>query len=268
MNLCGVNISTITLAEVVQKLDEPQIIFTPNPEILLEAERNPEFKEALSCGTLMLPDGHGLQIVSTLMRLKSRFLRMVLYFPSLLLYLFWKAPFKKVIPEIIHGSDFTVEVCSWAAKREKSVFFLGARAQGAEKTAEFFSRKFPNLCVAGFSNLDPSEEALEAVLKSKADVLFVAYGAPKQEMWVNKWRKELKGVHTVMTVGGSFDFYSGDVKRAPALLRKLGLEWVWRLVRDPVGRSRRIWDAVVKFPLMCLCHDFNKLQLNSTSRSK
>jgi len=249
MKLCGVNISNITLAEACQKLNEPQIIFTPNPEILLEAEKNPLFKEALSSGTLMLPDGHGLQIVSTLMRFKSRFVRIFLYFPSLLIYLFWKAPFKKVIPEIIHGSDFMTFVCAWAAKHGKSVFFLGARAQCAEKTAEFFSRKFPNLSVAGFSNLDPSKEVLEVVLEAKPDVLFVAYGAPKQEMWVSKWKEELKCVHAVMAVGGSFDFYSGNVKRAPALLRKLGLEWVWRLVRDPIGRTKRIWNAVVKFPI-------------------
>lgn len=251
MKLWGITIDAITREEALRHLEKPQVIFTPNPEILLEARRNPVFRRALSEGTLMLPDGHGLQLVTTLLHFKSRVLRFLLYFPALFLFLIWKKPFKKEIPEVIHGSDFMDDLIHWSASRGHSVFFLGGQAV-AQKTADFFLKKYPRLIVAGASSEDPGKEAYEEVKASKAEVLLVAYGAPKQEKWIGNYAKKIPRLQHVMGVGGSFDFYSGAVKRAPRLLRALGLEWLWRLFMNPWQRIRRIWNAVVVFPLLTI----------------
>ncbi len=250
MNL-KVPLDAITKVEAIHRLNSRQIIFTPNPEILLEARRNPAYLQALKQGTLLLPDGHGLQLVSTLLMF-PRPLRWILFLPALLLYLFWKKPFQSRIPEIIHGSDFMNEVIQWSAQHSKSVFFLGGRSGVAEKTAKIFQKRYPKLMVVGTSACDPNEEALKKVLHAKPDVLLVAYGAPKQELWIAKYLSEFKHIHTVMAVGGSFDFWSGEIQRAPRILRQLGLEWLWRLIKQPKQRFKRIWNAVVVFPLTYL----------------
>jgi len=252
MTILGVHIDGFRREEVLQQLERPQVIFTPNPEILLQAASRPRLRTALSKGTLMLPDGHGLQVVSTLLQVQSRFLRVLLYFPALLLFLFWKKPFARIFPEVIHGSDFMDEVIHFAVARDWPVFFLGGRGTVAQKTADFFKAKYPRLRVAGASPRDPSREAFELVKAAHAQVLLVAYGAPKQELWIAEYASQIPRLKTVMAVGGSFDFYSGAVKRAPRLLRVLGLEWLWRLILNPIQRGQRIWNAVVAFPLKAL----------------
>ncbi len=249
MKLFGVTIDEIRREDALLRLEKSQVIFTPNPEILLEARRNRVFQRALSAGTLMLPDGHGLQFVSTLLQVRSVWLRAILYFPALLLFLIWKGPFTKVFPEVIHGSDFMDDVVHFAATRGYSVFFLGGK-NSAQGTADYFVKKYPRLKVAGVSSQDPSEEALEAVKQARTQVLFVAYGAPKQELWISKYAKQISGLKHVMAVGGSFDFYSGKVKRSPKVLRAVGLEWLWRLCMNPWQRIRRICNAVVVFPII------------------
>ncbi len=251
MKIFDVRIDPVTLEEARTALNYPQIIFTPNPEILLEARKNPDFKEALRKGTLMLPDGHGLLLVSHLLTY-PKWLRPLLFLPDSLIFLFWKAPFKRVFPQVIHGSDFMRDVVAWSAYKGKSVYFLGGKDGVAEKTAAYFGKKFPKLNIAGFSSLDPSEKAFEAVRKAAPEVLFVAYGAPKQELWIAEYAEKIPSLFHVMGVGGSFDFYSGTVKRAPKWMRSLGLEWVWRLMLNPKQRFKRIWNASVVFPLRTL----------------
>jgi len=255
MQLMHVRIDELTRVEARNHLEIPQVIFTPNPEMLLEARKNKAFKEALKKGTLMLPDGHGLQLVSTLKQVRSKFLRALLILPAMILFLFWKKPFKRVFPEIIHGSDFMLEVIKWAEKNKKSIFFLGGRLGIAEKTADIFKKRFPALKIAGYSGEDPSEYAFELVKQAKPEVLFVAYGAPKQEMWIAQYAARIPSLFHVMGVGGSFDFWSGEIKRAPSLLRKMGLEWLWRLSLQPLKRLRRIYNATLKFPLISLFFD-------------
>lgn len=251
MQIFGVQIDAITRVEAVAALEQRQIIFTPNPEILLEARRNEAFREALGAGSMMLPDGHGLLFVSALQRF-PKWLRVLLYLPALVLFLFWKKPFRKVLPEVVHGSDFMDAVVAWAAEQGRSVFFLGAAEGVAERTALYFEKKYPGLKLAGFSAVDPGEAAFEAVKLSGAEVLFVAYGAPKQELWMAEYADKLKAVNTMMGVGGSFDFWSGQVKRAPLWMRKMGLEWVWRLCMNPLKRARRIFNALIIFPVKAL----------------
>jgi N-acetylglucosaminyldiphosphoundecaprenol N-acetyl-beta-D-mannosaminyltransferase len=256
MKILNVRVDSINYQEAIAALETRQVIFTPNPEIILEARRNKSFRRALKKGSMMLPDGHGLLFVSTLMKVKakfnSKFLCMLLYFPALLLFLIWKKPFKTVLPGVIHGSDFMALVVAWAEMNKKSVFFLGAGDGVAKETSEYFQSQHKDLKVAGYSALDPSYKAFELVKKSGAEVLFVAYGAPKQEMWIAKYAQKLPKLDTVMGVGGSFNFWSGRMQRAPIWMRRIGLEWLYRLYLEPKVRLKRIWNALVKFPLTCL----------------
>lgn len=252
MKLLGVKISTLKCSEALELLREKQVIFTPNPEILLEAHHNKSYKKALKKATLMLPDGNGLLLVSTLMQIESKALRLTLYPVALFIFLFWKKPFKKQIPEIIHGSDFMGHVIKHAAENNMSVYFLGAKKGVAQQTAEVFKKKHPKLTIAGYSSDGPNENTYKDIRKSGAQVCLVAYGAPKQELWISENLKNLPKLEIIMGVGGSFDFWSGQIRRAPKWMQKVGLEWLWRLIREPRKRLKRIWNAVVVFPISCL----------------
>lgn len=237
------------------KLDEIRVIYTPNPEILLQARSDRKYLRILKKADLLLPDGNGLQFVSTLKRFKTKAVRFLLYGPSLFLFLVFKKPFRKELPEIIHGSDFMSTIIDWAELRGKSVFFLGAAPGVAEATADFFAKRNSKLKIAGHSYLNPGKDAAKLVDESKAQLVFVAYGAPKQEKWIHDHLPKMKRVELIMGVGGSFDFWSGKTKRAPQWMRKLGLEWVWRLVLSPRKRFKRIYNAFVKFPISSVFFD-------------
>jgi N-acetylglucosaminyldiphosphoundecaprenol N-acetyl-beta-D-mannosaminyltransferase len=251
MKVFDIEIPALTSQKATESLHGRKLIFTPNPEILLQARENPDLKKAIQGADLLLPDGNGLLFVSTLLQY-SKFWRRVLYWPALILFLFWKKPFKKDIPEVIHGSDFMEKLIAWSEQNNKSVFFLGAGPGVAEKTATVFASRHPKLKIAGSSSSDPSQTAFDLVEKSRAQVLFVAYGAPNQEVWLSKHWKSFGSVEVAMGVGGSFDFWSGNIKRAPDFMRKMGLEWLFRLAMDPLRRTKRIWNALFVFPRTCL----------------
>lgn len=253
----GIPVHSLSLSEALKELDkkETRFIVTPNPEILLDARRNSKFKSVLLKSDLRLPDGHGLLLVSTLKKIHSKILRAILLIPAYLLFLFFKKPFRTIFPTLIHGSDFLYSFLEWADKNKKSVFFLGAAPGVAEKAAQFFLKKFPTLKVVGSSAHDPNEEAILEVKKKNPDLVIVAYGSSKQEFWAEKAASELPHVEKFICVGGALDFWSGQIKRAPLLFRKLGLEWLWRLFLQPKKRFKRIWTAVVRFPLIALFSD-------------
>jgi N-acetylglucosaminyldiphosphoundecaprenol N-acetyl-beta-D-mannosaminyltransferase len=250
MKILGVNIDALTKKQALRRLEKPQVIFTPNPEIILLAHQQKSYRKSLEKGSLMLPDGHGLQFVSTLSHL-PKFLRFVAYPFCLPIFLIFKAPFRTQIPEMIHGSDFMNDLIDWSVVNQKSVFFLGAQEGVAESAAQYFTKKKPGLKLAGHSSRNPGEAAYQEVKDSQAEVIFVAYGAPKQEKWIANYADRLPHRFHIMGVGGSFDFWSGKVKRAPKTMQRLGLEWLWRLCLDPKRRLRRIWNATVVFPLTC-----------------
>lgn len=250
--ILGLEIPPLTLKEAKAALEEAQLIFTPNPEMLLATLKHPGYLEVLKKGTLLLPDGNGLRIVSTLLN-RSHFWRALLLPFSYLAYLFYKRLFSAHFPELIHGSDFMEDLIVWAKEHHKSVFFLGAFDGAAQGSADFFKKKYSSLKVAGVSELNPDDsQTFELVKASKADVVLVAYGAPKQEQWILEASKKCPQVIHFMGVGGSFDFWSGRIQRAPLLFRRMGLEWLWRLFQEPRKRFKRIWNAFVVFPIRAL----------------
>jgi N-acetylglucosaminyldiphosphoundecaprenol N-acetyl-beta-D-mannosaminyltransferase len=250
----GVKINRVTLKEACQKVREflrlpgQYKIFTPNPEFLVKASNDEYFKYTLNTSDLSLCDGRGIQFVS------------------------------KVKLDRIPGVDFMLEICRIAEEENKSVYLLGSGSdEVVKKTAENLQQKFPRLKVVGFNkglqiyensnitiqqyNTEPkiivdqseNDRILNEINKIRPDILFVAFGMGKQEKWIVENLAKMPSVKIAMGVGGAFDYISGSVKRAPLLMRKIGLEWLYRLIKQP-KRIVRIWNATFKFLLLNLKH--------------
>lgn len=179
---------------------EKHYIVTPNPEIIVAAQEDSKFKKVLNNADLSLPDGVGL-------KLSGR------------------------VKHIVNGTDFMeklVERCSvWGF----TTGFLGGRDKVAEKSAECLKKKYPKLKVS-FTGEEPGKIPA-------TDILFVAFGAPKQEYWIAANLDKIP-VRVAMGVGGAFDFISGVIPRAPKWIRNLGFEWLFRLVIQPMRIKRQL----------------------------
>jgi N-acetylglucosaminyldiphosphoundecaprenol N-acetyl-beta-D-mannosaminyltransferase len=200
-------------------------IVTVNPEFIVAAQHDGEFKKILNAADLSVPDGFGLKIGARLSGQK--------------------------IGERITGVDLTWEIAKLASERGWSLFLLGGKAGVAYKTAQRLKLVHPKLKIAGTYAGSPQEEGIiKKINSTKPDILLVAFGAPKQEKFIYNYRTRLN-VKAAMGIGGTFDFISGTISRAPKWMRALGLEWLYRLIRQP-KRLGRIFTAVVKFPLLVL----------------
>jgi N-acetylglucosaminyldiphosphoundecaprenol N-acetyl-beta-D-mannosaminyltransferase len=191
-------------------------ICTVNPEFIMEARRNPAFAAVLASADLNVPDGVGV---------------------------LWAARLQGVgLRERVTGSDGIYRICERAAKRGWRVFLLGAAPGVAEQAADRLQTRYPGLDVAGTFSGSPDRrdwpEIRDRLFLARPDILFVAYGHPRQDLWIHRHRDELPAV-VAMGVGGAFDFVAGTARRAPVWLRRLGLEWLHRLLTQP-WRWRRM----------------------------
>ncbi len=232
INILGVKVSRVTYEYAIKVIEgfltdegKHQIV-TPNPEFVVLAQSDHEFREILNRADLAIPDGVGL-------RMAAKFL-------------------SNPLPQTVTGTDLMLGLCDLASKKGYSVFLLGGRGGAAEAAAKRLKVLFANLNIVGTYEGDSWEEFEGKTV----DFLFVAYGAPKQEKWI-AWNLLKIPVKVAMGVGGAFDFITGRKKRAPGILRRLGLEWLWRLVQEP-SRLRRILNATVKFPLLVFWQKFNE----------
>ena len=155
------------------------------------------------------------------------------------------------IKERVAGIDLMDNLVGLAHKKNYRCFFLGAKEQVVKKIVDHYSNKYSNKIIAGYRNgyFDNNEEKIiiDQIIKSNANLLFVAMTSPKKEFFLNKYKIELKSVNLIMGVGGSFDVISGEVKRAPLFLQKIGLEWFYRLVQEPRRMWRRYLIGNLKF---------------------
>lgn len=227
-NLLGIDLTQGTISEVLEfiytsleKKNEKYFVVTPNTEIFMISRKNPDYKNVLNSAKLALPDSVGVMWAGKIMA--------------------------KNLKERIPGVELLEKLSEGCAKRPITVGFFGGRGNVAEFTAECLKEKYPGLRVA-FAVEDWPENN-----KLSCDLLFVALGSPKQEFWVSENLSKID-TRIAIGVGGSFDFISGKVRRAPKLIRDLGLEWLFRLVRQP-WRIRRqlvlpqfvIWVLSEKF---------------------
>jgi N-acetylglucosaminyldiphosphoundecaprenol N-acetyl-beta-D-mannosaminyltransferase len=216
-------------------------IVTLNPEMVMLAEKDEEFARAIKSAALRVPDGAGL--VWARWYLRSEYWPL---WPSLLAFFFQTV-------ERVTGVDAVQELARLCHEQEKSIYLLGGTEEQVKKTAQLLLKRFPKLKIATAPDHEYAvrgpEHIVEDIKRNSPAVLLVAYGAPKQTIWIENMRKELDGVSVVVGVGGAFAILSESLPRAPYFLRRINLEWLWRLYLEP-GRRIRIWQAIVKFPLL------------------
>ncbi len=234
--ILGIRIDQLSKTEVKKKVEgflhskSFHHIATVNPEFLVEAQKNNQFKKILNTTALNVCDGFGIT-------------------------LWTKILYKKEIPRIT-GVELAELICKLAEKNKKSVYFLGGFGV-AKKAAKTMKTQFPKLIIAGSE--DGNKTKLnKKIIQSKPDIILVAFGAPAQEFWIKKFHKDIPSLRLAIGIGGTFDFWAGKVARAPQLMQRLGLEWCWRLILQPKTRGKRIYNAVMKFSALTLKEKFYK----------
>lgn len=225
-------------------------IATVNPEFVIKATKDDNFLALLKETDLNVVDGIGLVWAKELEKRKENKLVTGIQVGVEIL----KGKHKD---ELVSGADLMPELCKLAAKKGYKVFFLGGFGDRAKRTGEFFENKFKknNLKFSyQYSCGEPetsNEKVLEQINKFKPDVLFVAYGMKKQEEWIFK-NKNKADFGVAIGVGRSFDYFSGDLKRAPLKWRKMGMEWLYSLIKEPKRIKRQIvlpkfiWKVLTK----------------------
>lgn len=214
---------TLTLVAAMIAAGGPHQIATVNPEFIMAAQRNRAFRATLEAATLAVPDGTGLRYAA---RWQRRWLR-----------------------EKVTGLDLTERLAAESAARGWRIFLLGAAPGVAERAAAVLQERYPGTQIVGTWAGSPrpaDQPAIAARIRAAhPDLVLVAYGAPAQDLWIRRYGAEL-GIALGVGVGGTFDDLAGIRPRAPHILRRFGLEWLYRVVRHP-SRWRRIITAVPMF---------------------
>lgn len=258
-NILGVRVTSASEAQILKyiitslKLHTTKYyIVTPNSEIITYALSHSDFKNILNHAQIALPDGIGVLMAAKVLG--------------------------KQIRARITGIDLMEILCKQLSKEAATVGFLGGRGQVAERVAERLAKKYPGIKVgfagpewpksvlsrgparnflptsaqsseAGFSDLPARVSPSTSVTPAKLDILFVAFGFPKQEEWIAENLPKIP-VKVAMSVGGSFDMISGRTSRAPEKVQSLGLEWLYRLIQEPWRWRRQL--ALLRFMQLVL----------------
>lgn len=217
----GILVNTQNYDELMQDIfarierREKSLVVAINPEKIMKAKHDPSLRRLLNDAEIQIPDGIGVILASKLQ--------------------------KGAITSRVTGVDMMLRLCEEAAKQGKSVFLYGAKPGVAEAAAAKLVELYPTITVAGTQDGYEQDEAVvvRRINEAKPDILFVAMGSPKQENWINAHRDELHPV-IYQGVGGSFDVLAGNVKRAPAVFQKAGMEWFYRLMKEPTRIKRQL----------------------------
>lgn len=217
-----------TFEEFTQKIAEIAetkkniTIFPVSVDVLIKSKKDSKFDDVLKRASFLTPDGMPIVWASRLLgkKLKSK----------------------------ISGSDLFPALCKEAAHRKLKVYFLGAQPGIAQKARKVLQKQNPELNIVGtysppigFENSEEeNRKILDLLVQSQPDILFMGVGAPKQEKWMHKHLKHLN-IPVSVAVGASFDFVAGSVTRAPRWMQNIGLEWFFRLCKEP----RRLWKRYV-----------------------
>ncbi len=222
-DVLGVGFDSLTMREAVAEAlrlmaeKNAAYVVTPNPEIVMMCRKDAELASAISDAALVLPDGIG-----------------VVYGAKIL-----GTPLKEKLP----GIDFASALFAEMSQRNMSLFLLGAAPGVAEKAAEALLAAHPGLIISGTNDGYFPDDApvVEKINAAEPDLLLVCLGAPKQELWMRKNASRLK-VGLMAGLGGSLDVFAGITQRAPESWQKLGLEWLYRLTKDPsrIGRMANL----------------------------
>ncbi len=234
VEVLGVRVHDVTYKEAIDCIlwhiatRVPAIVVTPNTEFVMQAQRDPDFRNVLNSAALAIPDGIGLVLGSRLLGNRIR--------------------------DHVRGTDLVEKLAAIAAVEGHRFFLLGAGEGVADLAARRLKARYPGLQVAGVYAGSPDvsqDNATRAAIRAagKIDVLLVAYGARKQEQWMARNQATL-GIPVAIGVGGALDFFSGRAKRAPRWIRRLELEWLYRLLRQPSRWRRQL--ALPQFAFLVL----------------
>lgn len=228
VNILGVAVDKVNVSGAVDKImqflneDRLHSVYTPNSEILMAAYKDENFKEVLNKSDLLTADGIGVVYASRIL--------------------------KNEISERAAGYDIACELLERVKGTSYKVFLFGGKPGVAETAKEKLEEKYHGINICGTRNgyFKPEDEAeiIDEINESGADILFVCLGAPKQEMWINDNRDKLKA-RVALGIGGSLDVFAGTALRAPEFYCKHGLEWFYRLMKQPSRAGRML--ALPKF---------------------
>lgn len=251
VEILGVEIDSVTEAEALAKIREAiesgkrlQVV-TVNNEMIMAAQKDAELKKIINSAGLRVPDTAGTVWASHFQAQKrGGYVRAV---GSLLRLLFAPQSVRTELPGTVPGSDLTVALAGMSEEFGYGLFLLGGWNGGAERAAAELKKQFPKLKVAGtLSDVGPrDEECVLVVKKAKPQVVLVAFGHGNQEKWIHQQVATLKAPVVAVGVGGTIDYLAGDEKAPPAFVRRVGLEWFWRLVTQP----RRLGRIMTALPL-------------------
>ena len=228
VNILGVWVDMVNIPRAVDKImqffddDGLHKVYTPNSEIIMAAYKDDNFRDILNDAELLTADGIGVVYASKILG--------------------------KPITERAAGYDILCEILERIKGTSRSVFLFGGKPGVAELAEEKLKERFPGIVIAGTRNgyFKPEEEEdiVSQINSSGAELLLVCLGAPKQELWINKYKDKLN-VKVAMGVGGSLDVFAGTALRAPDFYCKHGLEWFYRLMKQPSRAGRML--ALPKF---------------------
>jgi N-acetylglucosaminyldiphosphoundecaprenol N-acetyl-beta-D-mannosaminyltransferase len=223
VRILGIRVDCLTMEDTLAFIERAiaeggptRMVATVNPEFVMAARRHAAFATALGRADLSVPDGYGVVWALRRMGCPQR--------------------------DRVTGTDLVPALAASCAAGGRRLFLLGARPGVAAEAAARLTARFPGLQVVGAEPGSPlpedDEATVERVNQAAPEVLLVAYGHPKQELWIDRNRERLR-VPVAIGVGGAFDFIAGRVRRAPVWMRRAHLEWMWRLALEP-WRARRM----------------------------
>ena len=261
---------------LLEESNQQKQLVTTNPEFILAAQKDDEFRKIINNAWISVADGYGIRLaakyVDTVVKTRHGCVSIVKNFFIGLKVAWWGITRNNkkldVVREVITGTDLVSEICK-LTRNQKSlikVFLLGGfndvprlaadklisfcypnvERVGVERNREDCAEnvKYKNLQI--YYSIFEVENVIELINQTKSDILFVALGAPRQEKWIAHNLHKMPSVKLAIGVGGAFDYISGKIKRAPTEMR-YSFEWLYRLKKQP-RRIKRIWNAAVKFP--------------------
>ncbi len=202
-------------------------IYTPNPEIIMHAYRSSDYAAVLNRADMVVPDGIGVVYGSKIVG--------------------------RPVKERVAGYDLSCALLAYAGETGKRLYLFGGKPGVADLAAEKITVLYPGIIIAGTNHgyHKNYDHIASEIKETGADIVLVCLGAPKQENWIDCY-KDATGAKVLIGAGGSLDVFAGTVKRAPAIFRKLNLEWFYRLIKQP-SRAGRMLD-LPRFALKVLLH--------------
>lgn len=242
IELFGLSISNVPLRQASKDLvksavyNERRIVFFVNAHCVNIAEKDYEYRISLKNADVLYADGAGMRLAAKLSGL--------------------------LLVDNINGTDLFPLLCRDAAEAGVSIALLGAKPGVAERCAEKMISLEPNLKIVwthhGYLEDKDSLNLISSLNESGAGILLVAMGVPRQELWISRHAAELEAA-VIMGTGALYDFYSGDVVRAPKFMRKIGIEWMFRLILEPRRMFSRYVIGIPVFVFRALCNKCKKI---------